>query len=156
VVRSSIGTIIQNKTWKSTQKRLSTKWSICHGRPCLLTWTLYKISGWTEEKKHQHVAVNLKDLERFCMKEWSPISYQVFSKLFKHCRIKFRAVILGKGCCNNWVPIIVANIYFTMRFSPYFQLFYFNDMLEFCEWKIKRINNAHLFSGAFAHINQLS
>ncbi len=36
-----------------------------------------------------------------------------------------------------------------MRFPPHFQLFYFNDRLEFCEffeWKIKRINNADLFS----------
>ncbi len=36
-----------------------------------------------------------------------------------------------------------------MRFSPHSQLFYFNDRLEFCEfieWKIKRINNADLFS----------
>ncbi len=36
-----------------------------------------------------------------------------------------------------------------MRFSPHFQLFYFNDRLEFCEffeWKIKRISNADLFS----------
>ncbi len=36
-----------------------------------------------------------------------------------------------------------------MRFSPHFQLFYFNKRLEFCEffeWKIKRINNADLFS----------
>ncbi len=52
------------------------------------------------------------------------------------------------------VPIIVANImeknsYFIMRFSPHFQLFYFNDRLEFCKFfevKIKRINNADLFS----------
>ncbi len=51
--------------------------------------------------------------------------------------------------------IIVANIYwrkniyFIMRFSPHLQLFYFSDRLEFCEffeWKIKRINNADLFS----------
>ncbi len=36
-----------------------------------------------------------------------------------------------------------------MRFPAHFQLFYFNDRLEFCEffeWKIKRINNADLFS----------
>ncbi len=36
-----------------------------------------------------------------------------------------------------------------MRFSPHSQLFYFNDRLEFCEFlegKIKRINNADLFS----------
>ncbi len=44
------------------------------------------------------------------MKERSLISYQVFSKLFRHYRRKLRAVILGKGCCNNWVPIMVANI----------------------------------------------
>ncbi len=34
------------------------------------------------------------------------ISYQVFSKLFSHNRRKLRAVTLGKGCCNNWVPIM--------------------------------------------------
>ncbi len=109
---------------------------------------------WTEEEKHQHGAVNLKDLERFCMKEWSLISYQVFSKLFRHYRRKLRAVTLGKGLCNNWVPIIVANMKWRKYFlhneiSPHFQLFYFNDRLEFCEfleWKIKRINNADLFS----------
>ncbi len=36
-----------------------------------------------------------------------------------------------------------------MRFSPHFQLFYFNDRLDLCEcfeWKIKWINNADLFS----------
>ncbi len=65
---------------------------------------------WTEEKQHHHGAVNLKDLERFCMKKWSLISYQVFSKLFRHYRRKLRAVTLGKGRCNNWVPIIVANM----------------------------------------------
>ncbi len=77
---------------------------------------------WTEEKKHRHGAVNLKYLERFWMKKWSLITYQVFSKVFRHYRRKLRAVTLGKGRCNNWVPIIVANInsesiYFTMR-SP--------------------------------------
>ncbi len=33
-----------------------------------------------------------------------------------------------------------------MRFSPHFQLFYFNDRLSFFEGKIKRINDADLFS----------
>ncbi len=37
-------------------------------------------------------------------------TYQVFSKLFRHYRRKLRAVVLGKGHCNNWVPIIVANM----------------------------------------------
>ncbi len=60
---------------------------------------------WTEGKKHQHGAVNLKDLERFWMKEWSLIS-----KLFRHYRRKLRAVILGKGRCNNWVLIILVNM----------------------------------------------
>ncbi len=43
---------------------------------------------WTEENKHQHVAVNLKDLEWFWMKEWSLISCQVFSNLIRHFRRK--------------------------------------------------------------------
>ncbi len=34
---------------------------------------------WTEEKKHHYGSVNLEDLERFWMKEWSLISCQVFS-----------------------------------------------------------------------------
>ncbi len=48
-----------------------------------------------------------------------------------------------------WPTWNSESIYFIMRFSPHFQLFYFNDRLEFCEffeWKIKRINNADLFS----------
>ncbi len=51
---------------------------------------------WTEEKKHRHGAVNLKDLERFCMKKWSLISYQVFSKLFRHYRRKTQSCCAGK------------------------------------------------------------
>ncbi len=39
---------------------------------------------WTEEEKHRHGAVNLKDLEWFWMKEWSLISCQVFSNLIRH------------------------------------------------------------------------
>ncbi len=76
-------------------------------------------------------------------------SYQVFSKLFRHYRRKLRAVTLGKGRCNNWVPIIVAimnwrkHLFHNENSSPpHFQLFFFNDRLEFCEffeWKIKRI-----------------
>ncbi len=38
------------------------------------------------------------------------ISCQVFSELFRHYRRKLRAVTLGKGRRNNWVPIIVANM----------------------------------------------
>ncbi len=36
-----------------------------------------------------------------------------------------------------------------MWVSPHFHLFYFNESLEFCEffeWKIKKINDADLFS----------
>ncbi len=42
-----------------------------------------------------------------------------------------------------WPTWTRESIYFIMRFPPHFQLFYFNDRLE---WKIKRINNADLFS----------
>ncbi len=101
-----------------------------------------KLVGWTKEKKHQHGAVNLKDLERFCMKEWSLISYQVFSKLFRHYRRKLRAVTLGKGRCNNcgqnelektsisqWTPPPHTHTHT----HTHFQLFYFNDTLELCK-----------------------
>ncbi len=66
--------------------------------------------------------------------------------------IYFRDILLiriSRGANNCGQHSLEKNIYFIMRFSPYFQLFYFNDRLEFCEfieWKIKRINNADLFS----------
>ncbi len=111
--------------------------------------------GELKGRKHQHGAVNLKDLERFWMKEWSLISCQVFSNLIRHYRRKLRAVYPGKGRRNNWVPIIVANMKLEKAFisqwdfPPHFQLHYFMIGLEFCEffeWKIKRINNPDLFS----------
>ncbi len=66
--------------------------------------------------------------------------------------IYFRDILLiriSRGANNCGQHSLAKNIYFIMRFSPQFQLFYFNDRLEFCEffeWKIKRINNADLFS----------
>ncbi len=66
--------------------------------------------------------------------------------------IYFRDILLiriSRGANNYGQHSLAKNIYFIMRFSPHFQLFYFNDRLEFCEffeWKIKRINNADLFS----------
>ncbi len=66
--------------------------------------------------------------------------------------IYFRDILLtriSRGANNCGQPSIGENIYFIMRFSPQIQLFYFNDRLEFCkffEGKIKRINNADLFS----------
>ncbi len=66
--------------------------------------------------------------------------------------IYFRDILLiriSRGANNCGQHSLEKNIYFIMRFSPHFQLFYFNDRLEFCEffeWKIKRIKNADLFS----------
>ncbi len=66
--------------------------------------------------------------------------------------IYFRDILLtriSRGANNCGQHSLEKNIYFIMRFSPHFQLFYFNDRLEFCkffEGKIKRINNADLFS----------
>ncbi len=66
--------------------------------------------------------------------------------------IYFRDILLisiSRGANNCGQHALEKNIYFIMRYSPHFQLFYFNDRLEFCEffeWKIKRINNADLFS----------
>ncbi len=64
---------------------------------------------WTEEKKHQHGAVNLKDLERFWMKEWSLISCQVFSNLIRHYRRKLRAVKLANGGFKKyWIGLLLT------------------------------------------------
>ncbi len=66
--------------------------------------------------------------------------------------IYFRDILLtriSRGANNCGQHPLEKNIYFIMRFSPHFQLFYFNDRLEFSkffEGKIKRINNADLFS----------
>ncbi len=66
--------------------------------------------------------------------------------------IYFRDILLtriSRGANNCGQHSLEKNSYFIMRFSPHFQLFYFNDRLEFCkffEGKIKRINNADLFS----------
>ncbi len=66
--------------------------------------------------------------------------------------IYFRDILLtriSRGANNCGQHPLEKNIYFIMRFSPQIQLFYFNDRLEFCkffEGKIKRINNADLFS----------
>ncbi len=66
--------------------------------------------------------------------------------------IYFRDILLtriSRGANNCGQHPLEKNSYFIMRFSPHFQLFYFNDRLEFSkffEGKIKRINNADLFS----------
>ncbi len=73
-------------------------------------------------------------------------------KKIKWMGIYFRDILLisiSRGANNCGQHALEKNIYFIMRFSPHSQLFYFNDRLEFCEffeWKIKRINNADLFS----------
>ncbi len=41
---------------------------------------------------------------------------------------------ISRGANNCGQHSLEKNIYFIMRFSPHFQLFYFNDRLEFCEF----------------------
>ncbi len=65
---------------------------------------------------------------------WSLVMYSLTS-----------SVIIGEN--SELLPW--ESIYFCNEISPYFQLFYLNDrweFYEFFEWKIKRINNADLFS----------
>ncbi len=152
---SSTRTTIQNKHQnKHKNGSLSTKWIFYHGCPCPLTWTLQKMSevNWREEAPSW--SCESEDLERFCMKKMVSDLLSMFSKLFRPYMRKLRAVTLVKGRCNNWVPIIVANMnkgkhLFHKEIFPLLQLFYFNNRLECCalfKWKIKRINNADLFS----------
>ncbi len=52
-----------------------------------------------------------------------------------------------KECCNKWVPIIVANmnknnyLFHNEIPPPHFQLFYFNDRLEFCDFFLMKDKN---------------
>ncbi len=53
------------------------------------------------------------------------------------------------GANNCGQHVLEKNIYFTIRFSPHFQLFYFNERYIFLwiVWmKDKKINNEDLFS----------
>ncbi len=71
---------------------------------------------------------------------------------FWHYRRKLRAVILGKEHCNNWVPIILANmnwrkhLFHNKIFPPLsIDLLQWKvEILYIFLWKIKRINDAHL------------
>ncbi len=67
--------------------------------------------------------------------------------------IYFRDILLvrisrGANNCDQYA--LGKNIYFIMWVPPHhFQLFHFNERLEFCEffeWEIKKRNNADLFS----------
>ncbi len=98
---------------------------------------------WTEEKKHRHGAVNLKDLEWFWMKEWSLISCQVFSNLIRHYRRKFGAVWTGKWrfqeVLNKRVPLmwpmcIREKHLFHNYISPHFKFLLSNERLDFCDF----------------------
>ncbi len=127
MVGSSIRTVIQKKHQNQHKNvSMSTKWYLAI--PVLWPEPNRKWVGWTEEKSCESEGSGEILSEGMVL-----ISYQVFSKLFRHYRRQLRA---GKGCCNNRVPIIVANmIYrkhlFYIEISPHFQLFYFNDSLEF-------------------------
>ncbi len=92
---SSIRTIIQTQTLKTNTKmgHWAQKQASAMTIPDLWPEPCRRWVRWTEEKK-RHWAVNLKDLERFWMKEWSLISCQVFSNLIRHYRRAFRAVKL--------------------------------------------------------------
>ncbi len=108
----SVRNLIMGHVWifhqDNNPKSLSTKLIFTMAVPVLWPEPCRKWVGWRGEVLTWSWVS--KNLERFWMKEWSLISCQVFSKLFRHYMRKLRAVILGKGHCNNWVPIIVANI----------------------------------------------
>ncbi len=127
---SSNRTIIQTQTSKTTQKMGYWAQNQASAMAISVPWPApyRKWVGWTEEQKHRHGAVNLKDLERFWMKEWSLISCQVLSNLIRHYRRKFRAVKLAnggfkeywiKGAVNCGQCVLEKNIYFIMIFLPF-------------------------------------
>ncbi len=52
--------------------------------------------------------MNLEDLERFWMKEWSLISCQVISNIIRYYRRYFRAVKLAYRACSSMIHFIKA------------------------------------------------
>src|SRR4029434_10925078 len=54
---------------------------------------------WDELKRRVHKCRprNLKDLERYCMEEWSHIPCHVFTNLITHYRRRLRDAMLAKG-----------------------------------------------------------
>ncbi len=138
---SSSRTTIQNKHQnKHKHGSLSTKWIFYHGRPSPLTWTLQ--NEWGELKRRStNMELWIWRIWRDSVwRKWSLISYQVFSKLFRHYSRKLRAVTLGKGRCNNCGQHELEKAFISQwDFPPTFNCF--TSMIG---WD--RINNADLFS----------
>ncbi len=145
---STISAIIKNELLKHKTKLLLwpfQSWS----EPCR------KWVRWTEEKKHCHEAVNLKDLEWFWMKECSLISCQVFFNLIRFYRRTFRKVKLANiGFKKYWIKVncgqcvLEKNIYFIMIFPPILNSYYpmKGNIFVIKKTQIKRINNTDSFS----------
>ncbi len=51
---------------------------------------------------------------------------------------RYLLIRISRGANNCGQHSLEKNIYVIMRFSPHFQLFYFNDRLEFCEFLSER------------------
>ncbi len=141
---SSNRTIIQTQTLKTTQKWVTGhKTKLLLAIPVLWPEPCKNRVRWTEEKKHQHGAVDIKGLELFWMKEWSLISCQVFSNLIRYYRRKLRAVKLANwgfkkywinGAVNCGQCVLEKNSYFIMIFPPFYILI-IEWNVRFCDKK---------------------
>ncbi len=134
-----------NRTIIQTQTSKTQKWVTEH-KTNLLLWPFQswpepcrKWVRWTEEKKHCHEAVNLKDLEWFWMKECSLISCQVFFNLIRFYRRTFRKVKLEnigfkkywiKGSRYLWPMCIREKHLFHNDISPHFKFLLSNERLH--------------------------
>ena len=59
---------------------------------------------WSKLKRvvHKHKPKDMKDVERFCMEEWSKIPPNVLSNLNKDYRNRLSAVILASEGCTKY------------------------------------------------------
>ncbi len=137
---SSNRTIIQIQTSKTTQK-----WVTGH-KTKLLLWPFQSSDLNPVENEWGELKRRSTNMELWIWRiwrdsgwrKWSLISYQVFSKLFRHYRRKLRARHeLEKAFISQWDFPPTFNC-FTSMIGWKFVIFF--------EWKIKRINNADLFS----------
>ena len=91
--------IIPKRQWAQTKSRngsVNTKSMFCNGHQSPDFNPIEYMRSELKRAVHKHKPKDMKDLEKFCMEEWSKIPPNVFSNLIKH-RNRLSACIFSRG-----------------------------------------------------------